>query len=122
MDDIRERTAKDVDTYSTRNEAVFYACENTIARHGHEVARFMAQSLEDGGDLGTAIKNACLEVANCDGSRGQKEQKSPKPKKEKRRKAKKEEELSYLDILAKEQEEERKSRKRRRRRKRKAEL
>merc|ERR1712146_221735 len=25
---------RDVDTYSVRNEALFYACESTIARHG----------------------------------------------------------------------------------------
>merc|ERR1719161_1111250 len=53
-------TERDVDTYSVRNEALFYACESTIARHGPEIAADLAERLEDGGKPQDAIKVACL--------------------------------------------------------------
>jgi len=60
-------TERDVDTYSTRNEAAFYACENTVARYAQEIASLIAQRLEDGGDREEAIHAACEEAARCRG-------------------------------------------------------
>lgn len=60
-------TERDVDTYSTRNEAAFYACENTVGRYGQELAAFVAERLEDGGPVHQAIGAACREAARCQG-------------------------------------------------------
>lgn len=59
---------RDVDTYSTWNEAAFYACENTVGRYGQELAAFMAERLEAGGDLVADISAACHEAARCQGA------------------------------------------------------
>jgi len=76
------------DTYSTTSEAVFYSCENTIARYGHEIAAFLAESLEAGGSVTGAVKEACLQAALCDGARERKPKKQKKASSEKRRKKK----------------------------------
>lgn len=111
---VDSRTA---DTYSTRSEAVFYACENTIARHGHEVARFLAETLESGGDLAVAITNTCLQAASCGGAREKTPKTKEQGKKKKRRRKADDEEGSYWDIMNEQKAEDKKSRKRRRKRK-----
>lgn len=108
------------DTYSTHSEAIFYSCENTIARYGHEIASFLADSLESGGNVTGAIKEACVQAALCDGAREKKPLKQRKASKEKQSKKKSKdkaegEEASYMDIMNEQREEERKSRKKRRR-------
>jgi len=60
-------TERDVDTYSVRSEAVFYACEATVARYGHELAAFLAERLEDGGAADVAVQAACRQAATCAG-------------------------------------------------------
>lgn len=62
-------TERDVDTYSVRNEAAFYACENTVGRYGLEIASFLAERLEDGGDgVKAAVGDACRQEARCGGN------------------------------------------------------
>jgi|Transcript_62773 hypothetical protein len=112
--------SRQADTYSTRSEAVYHACENTIARHGHEIADFLSQRLEEGGDVNKAIKEACLEAAFCDGTRLQtsKREKAAASKSgKKKRRKKREEDESMWDIMNEQREEEEKQRRRRRRRK-----
>lgn len=76
---------RDVDTYSVRNEALFYACESTVARYGPELAAALAEKLEDGGKPQDAIRVACLEAAKCAEVRKGKGLKSKKKKKKKKK-------------------------------------
>merc|ERR1719433_1660884 len=55
----------EVDTYSVKNEAAFYACERTVGQYGQELAASLAEQVEDGKDLNDAIKVACREAARC---------------------------------------------------------
>lgn len=61
-------TEQDVDTYSTRNEAAFYACENTIGRYGQELAGFVAERAESAVALADVAAAACREAARCEGA------------------------------------------------------
>lgn len=111
--------SREVETYSTRSEAVFYACENTIARHGHEIASFLADKLDGGGVLASAIKDVCVEGARCDGAAvGKKLKKQRKASGEKQIKKKKQkaadEDASMWDIMNEQKELDKKAKKRRR--------
>jgi len=122
-----EVKSRDVETYSTRSEAVFYACENTIARYGHEIARFLADKLDGGGELAGTIKDACFEAARCDGAAAGKTQKrrrkasGEKQIKNKMQKAA-DEDASMWDIMNEQKELEKKNKKRRRKSSKRAEL
>lgn len=117
----------EVDTYSTQSEAVFHACENTIARHGIEIASFLADKLDGGGALAGAIKDACFQAGRCDGTAaGKKVKKQRKAGGEKPIKKKKQkvadEEASMWDIMNEQKELEKKSKKKRKKSSKRAEL
>jgi len=88
-------TERDVDTYSTRNDAVFYACEHTLGRYGQELAEYIAERMEDGAPLHEVISTACRDAARCEGVKPKKKTKKKKKeaKKEKKKPEKVEEEL-----------------------------
>jgi len=115
-----EKVGRGVDTYSTRSEAAFYACENTIARHGAEIASYLADKLDGEGStsLAGAVKDACRKAARCDGAAGRKDKKRRKASGEKqvKKKTKKadDEEASMWDIMKEQKELEKKNKKRRR--------
>lgn len=76
-------------TYNIRNEAAFYACESTVGRFGTEMAASVADALQDGVELETAVKTVCLEVAKCQGvKKGARKAKGPTKFKEKKKKTK----------------------------------
>lgn len=79
-------TERDVDTYSTRNEAMFYACEHTISRYSLELSTFLEEQLEERGaeELDEVLSEACLNVAKCEG-RKKKAKEEPKKKKKKKK-------------------------------------
>lgn len=60
---------RDTNTYSNRNEGVFYACEHTIAKYGSEIAAFMSSRLDEGGFINETVPLACSEAARCAGAR-----------------------------------------------------
>jgi len=120
---------KAVDTYNTRHEAAFYACENTVARHGHEIASFLADRLDGGaGNLASAITDACLKAAACNGAGSSKSKKQRKGSAEKRSDKKKkapkadEEEKSMWEIMSEQEEFEKTKKKRRKKTSKKVEL
>merc|ERR1712080_716986 len=83
VSNVGEVDSRAADTYSTRSEALYYACENTIARYGHEIASFLAERLEaSGADVTSSIKEACLQAAVCDGARERKPKQSRTASKE----------------------------------------
>jgi len=112
----RHVDSKEFDTYSVRNDALYYACENTIAKYAAELATALAESFESGGDVTSSVKKVCRQQALCDGRKEQKtkQRKSTDEKKKKRKRKGDEEEKSYFDIMN-EQKEEKKRRKKHRR-------
>jgi hypothetical protein len=58
------RSEDDMDTYSKENEALFYACEQSISRHIDEIASFVSDSWKKGGIRSVAAE-ACSRVAKC---------------------------------------------------------
>mmetsp|Transcript_140802 Transcript_140802/g.392465 ORF Transcript_140802/g.392465 Transcript_140802/m.392465 type:complete len:252 (-) Transcript_140802:52-807(-) len=77
---------RDVDTYSTYNEAAFYACENTISRYGQEIAAYVADRVESGAALSDVVQAACREAAKCKGGgAGRKTRQAKSAKKRRRR-------------------------------------
>lgn len=77
-----------VDTYSIHNDALFYACEQTVATHGHEIAAIITEKLTDGLPLFKASHIACLEAADCEGELVRKRRGERKTKMEKRKRRK----------------------------------
>eukprot|EP00435_Cladocopium_sp_Y103_P062928 s825_g24.t1 len=59
-------TEREVDTYSVRNEAIFYACEGTLGRNGPEMAEKLLELKEaEAGNLSEMIRVACREAGRC---------------------------------------------------------
>jgi len=65
LQETNGQTARDVDTYSTRNDAAFHACEQTVGRYGQEIAAFVAEQKEEGASLATILRAACHGPAKC---------------------------------------------------------
>ncbi|CAE8593811.1 unnamed protein product, partial [Polarella glacialis] len=77
---------RDVDTYSTRHEAVWHACEATVARRGAEMASAAAEGKEDGLVFSELVSRACREAGKCEKSQKRKPRKA-KMSQKKREKA-----------------------------------
>lgn len=77
-----------VETFSPENDAFWYVCSGILLAHGTELASFIAEKLEDSEPLKKAVKAACKQVADCDGSQLRKRQKKNKAKVKKAKKSK----------------------------------
>ncbi len=53
-----------MDTYSREAEALFYACEGTIARYNDELASYLSSNLK-GGDQAAVVEAGCKNIARC---------------------------------------------------------
>ncbi len=60
-----------MDTYSKDSEALFYACEGTVARYNDEIAAFLADGIIHSGSASREklAQEACERVARCKVSR-----------------------------------------------------
>eukprot|EP00927_Polykrikos_kofoidii_P043516 TRINITY_DN37583_c0_g1_i1.p1 TRINITY_DN37583_c0_g1~~TRINITY_DN37583_c0_g1_i1.p1 ORF type:complete len:256 (-),score=40.16 TRINITY_DN37583_c0_g1_i1:56-823(-) len=59
-----------IDAYELWKEALFHACEQSVARHNDILATSLAKSLKDGGlNRSAVIRLACEEQARCAGGR-----------------------------------------------------
>lgn len=58
-------SAKDMDTYSVQNEAMFYACEATIGRHSDDIAEALVKELKTTTPDKLNLDEICQKVGKC---------------------------------------------------------